>query len=158
MTSQLYHGKNYSQTVQGKRAKIGLLIICSIILILAYWLFSKRDGGKFTNFKQIELVELLSFSNFYNGKKICTRGYYVADDRLSIIKVKLEEDELTRSAWVALGSGRIGPPSIEAGWVEAELCGYFESRRDGQFGDPAVWQHQITVDSYKTFGNPIPVE
>mgnify|MGYP001596116081 CR=1 FL=1 len=104
---------------------------------------------------RVELVELLSFGNFYNGKSVCTRGYYVEDEKLRLLKVSLAEDRYTRVAWVITGNLEIITriPGAKAKFVEAELCGEFESSRNGEFGEPPVWIAQITVESYKTFGD-----
>lgn len=132
-----------------KRHIFLFLIAIGVLLI---FLILKLSSSKDNHQMRIELVNLLSFANFYNGKKVCTRGYYVRDSRLSIIKVRLDEVEYVRSAWVVSRVGDIiKTPQAGQTWIEAEICGIFESRRDGQFGDPAVWQHQITVDSYKLF-------
>lgn len=103
---------------------------------------------------KVELVELLSFGNFYNGKSVCTRGYYIEDEELRLLKVSLAEGRYTRVAWVT-GDREIITriPGAKTKFVEAELCGKFESARNGEFGEPPVWIAQITVESYKTFGD-----
>ena len=129
------------------------LIMAAAVIIFGLYNFSKT-GTIFGNsqYKQVELAQLLSFGNFYDGKKICTRGYYIKNSRLSIIKVSLAEDEFTRSAWVKLPSGEI--LSVNNHYLEAELCGLFESRRGPEFGDRSVWIHQITVEKYKPYSAP----
>ena len=98
----------------------------------------------------------MSFGNFFDGKKICTKGYYVQTATSSILKVSLAEDEFTRSAWVNnLQNLEIIPQkSVETKAVIATICGHFESRRGGEFGIPPVWIHQITVENFKTEGDP----
>ena len=44
--------------------------------------------------------------------------------------------------------------SAQPAAVITTICGYFESRRGGEFGSPPVWNHQLTVDSFKTEGDP----
>jgi len=36
--------------------------------------------------------------------------------------------------------------------VKAKLCGKFESRRAGEWGTPAVWNHNLTVDKFDILG------
>lgn len=113
-----------------------------------------------SKYTRVELVQLLSYGNLYNGKNVCTRGYYVEEDKLRLLKVSLNEDNYTRTSWVVPGDReiitRIQGSGAKA--VEAELCGKFESARNGEFGEPPVWIAQITVDSYKTFGDPMEVK
>lgn len=138
--------------------KSGQIVLLAVFLLLAISItifgmynFSKT-GTIFSNSKytRVELVELLSFGNFYSGKEICTRGYYVKNNRLSIIRVNLEEAELTRSIWIKTPKEDIITNILgTTRYVEAEVCGFFESKRDGEFGDPPVWHHQITAEKYK---------
>ena len=112
----------------------------------------------FTPYRNVAIGELLSYANFYDGKKICTKGYYVETQIYSVIKVSLHEDEFTRSAWVNTGDHEIfASKSYDKQAIIATICGYFESRRDGQFGTSPFWIHQITVESFKTEGESIPL-
>lgn len=143
-----------------KAGQSGLLLIFLImsILLIILGLYNLSKTGSLLGdgeYKRVELVELLSFGNFYSGKKICTRGYYVKDYRLSIIRVNLKEDELiTRSAWVRTPNEDIITSRLSTRYVEAELCGFFESKRGSEFGDPSVWNQQITVEKYKLYSQP----
>lgn len=143
-----YHGK----------LDLGFLIIAVLVGFSIYALVNfARYGQVFgrSSYLKIELVELLSFGNFYNQKNVCTRGYYVEDEKLRLLKVSLAEDRYTRTAWIITGNREIITriPGSKAKFVEAELCGKFESARNGEFGEPPVWIAQITVESYKTFGD-----
>lgn len=126
----------------------------SIYGIVNFAKFGKLWGKP--DYLTVEIVELLSFGNLYNGRNVCTRGYFVEDEELSLLKVRLDEDRLTRTAWVNTGGKEIITMIPVAGTraVVAEICGKFESARSGEFGDPPVWIAQITVDSYKTLGDP----
>mgnify|MGYP003394617338 FL=1 len=137
---------------------IGLLLIAGFVGLAIYSInnFSKNGtlfGQK--EYRQAELVELLSFGNLYNGQKVCTKGYYVKGNNVSILKVRTDEGKLTRSAWVETFGHEIIPAAGGLGnkFVLTEICGKFESARDGEFGEPPVWISQLTVESFKTFGN-----
>ena len=136
----------------------GLLILVAVVAISIYSLVNISNYGTYfgkPKYRRIELVELLSFGNFYNGREVCTRGYYVEGEKLHILKVNLSEDRFTRASWVQTGGDEIITkiPGSSMKAVEAELCGKFESARNGEFGEPPVWIAQITVSSYKTFGD-----
>ena len=138
------------------------LILVSLIVFLIYGFANWQKSGRFFGFstyRTTALIDLLSFANFYNGKRVCTQGYYVQTLTLSIIKIDLAEDEFTRSAWVKNATGEEIIPNISRisnRYVEAKLCGYLESQRTGEFGLPPVWNHQITVEKFETFGEPLP--
>lgn len=130
-----------------------LVVVCSIAI---YSILNIAKYGKFfgkPEYDRVELVKLLSYGNFYNGKEVCTRGWYVEDELLSILKVRLDEDRYTRTAWVQKEEELITrTPGSGLRTIEMEICGKFESDRNGEFGEPPVWIAQITVSSYKTFG------
>lgn len=135
-----------------------IIIFAIFTAVLIYSLINWKNNGSFFGFspyKNVDLAQLLSFANFYNGKNICTTGFYVASDHSSIIKVSLSDDEYTRSAWINNASGKNFFDENTVGQtrsVEAKVCGKFESRRGGEFGNPSVWNHQITVEEFETFG------
>lgn len=133
-----------------------ILIIISLLIVFIYLNLQKRRRElEVPGYQNVDLVTLLSFGNFYNGKQVCTGGFYFQTDRLSIIKVSLKENEYTRSAWVSLPAGKeiITKISGKNRYVVASICGYFESHRTGEFGSPAVWNHQLTVEEFKTLGD-----
>ena len=135
------------------------LIISAIIVgALLYGFINWQTSGNFSGFspyKEVELVDLLSFGNLYDGKKVCTKGYYVKTHDLEILKVSMEEDRLTKSTWVNNQSGKdiiFTYSAASSKYVWAKLCGSFESHRGGEFGHPSVWNHQLTVEKFETFG------
>lgn len=153
-----YPGVLPSSIPERLKPLFGLFLVASIIGILMFIFIRWQQSSSFFGFspyKEVHILDLLSFANLYNGKKICTKGYYVDSPSYSVLKVSLREDEFTRSAWVDLKDHEIitGTLSGERA-VVVNICGYFESRRDGEFGYPAVWNHQLTVDSFKTEGEP----
>ena len=111
----------------------------------------------FSQYKTVKLIDLLSYGNLYTGKKICTRGFYVQSVQVSIIKVSLEDDNFTRSAWILNPTGKEIVTQIPGREriTEATLCGSFESQRAGEFGNPSVWNHQLTVDKFQTHGDAL---
>ncbi len=106
---------------------------------------------KLNNYKTVNLVDLLSYANFYDGQNICTTGFYVESDRLSIIKVSLDEDEYTHSAWINNTSQKsfFDQRSTQTRSEKTRVCGKFASQRGGEFGNPPVWNHQITVENFE---------
>lgn len=107
---------------------------------------------KMKDYKSVNLIDLLSYANFYNGQNICTQGFYTQSDHLSIIKVSLADDEYTHSAWINNTSGKkffYEEAGNQTRSVKAKVCGKFESHRGGEFGNPPVWNHQITVESFE---------
>ncbi len=136
----------------------GLLILVILAAFLIWGLASWQKNGSFFGFspyKTVNLIDLLSYGNLYDGKKVCTRGYYLQADLLSIIKVSLKDDNYTRSAWVLNPTGQEVITQIpgQERIIEATVCGYFASQRAGEFGDPPVWNHQITLEKFQTHGD-----
>lgn len=137
---------------------LGFLFLAVVVGVSIYALVNISKYGHYLGkpkYNRVELASLLSFGNFYDNKEICTRGWYVEGERLRILKVRLDEDKFTRSAWVQTGDLEIITriPNSDTHAVETEICGLFQSSRSGEFGDPPVWISQITVRSYKTFGD-----
>ena len=140
------------------------LISAIIAGILIYGFVNWQQNGSFFGFspyKEVKLVDLISFGNLYDGKKVCTEGYYVKTHDLEILKVSMEEDRFTKSTWVENQSGKdiiFTTPAAPAKYVWAMLCGKFQSHRGGEFGEPSVWNHQLTVEKFETFGEEIRLE
>ena len=159
-TPSFYQGRLPDPTLLAwLKSHVGFLVLCAIIAELIYvsvnWQKSSTLFG-FSPHKDVAILDLLSFANLYNGKKICTRGYYVESPSYTIIKVSLKEDEFTRSAWVNAKDHDIIPGAIsDQKAIITTLCGYFESSRNGEFGFPTIWNHQLTVESFKNEGEPI---
>ena len=136
-----------------------VFLISTIIAgILIYGFVKWQQNGSFLEFspyKEVRLDDLLSFGNLYDGKKVCTEGYYVKTHDLEILKVSMEEDRLTKSTWVNNQSGKdiiFTYSAASSKYVWARLCGSFQSERGGEFGEPSVWNHQLTVEKFETFG------
>lgn len=135
------------------------LIVAIVIGAMIYSLVNFSKYGEFLgrpDYLSVDISELFSFGNFYNGKNVCTTGYYVEGDKLSIFKISLDEDRFTRTAWVILQDNEIITkiPGVGTRAVLAEICGKFEASRGGEFGEPPVWISQITVATYKTLEDP----
>ena len=135
------------------------LIIAAIIVgALFYGFINWQRSGNFFGFapyKEVKLVDLLAFGNLYDCKKVCSTGYYVKTPDLEILKVSMEEDRFTRSTWINNQTGKdiiFSTTSSSSKYVWAKLCGSFESHRAGEFGNPSVWNHQLTVEKFETFG------
>src|SRR3989344_263961 len=127
------------------------LIISAITVgVLFYGFVNWQKSGNFFGFspyKEVELVDLLSFGNLFDGKKVCSTGFYIKTPDLEILKVSMEEDRYTRSTWVNNQTKKdiiFSITSSSSKYVWATLCGYFESHRGGEFGNPSVWNHQLT--------------
>ena len=135
------------------------LIIAAIIVgALFYGFINWQRSGNFFGFapyKEVRLVDLLAFGSLYDGKKICSTGFYVKTPDLEILKVSMEEDRFTRSTWINNQTGKdiiFSTTSSSSKYVWAKLCGSLESHRAGEFGQPSVWNHQLTVEKFETFG------
>lgn len=135
-----------------------LIILAIIVGALFYGFINWQKSGNFFGFspyKEVKLVDLLSFGNLYDGKKVCSEGFYVKTPDLEILKVSMQEDRFTRSTWVNNQSGQdiiFTTSAASSKYVWARLCGSFLSHRGGEFGRPSVWNHQLTVEKFETFG------
>lgn len=122
----------------------------------------QKNGQFFGNYEynEVNITELLSFSNFYSGQKICTKGFYLQTSSYTILKVSLSEDEYTRSLWVYDPQGReiITRLQGQNRGVIATICGTFTSSRGGQYGTLPVWNHQLIVERFETEGDPFELE
>lgn len=144
----------------GTRGFVSFFLVVSIITvgILVYGFINWQKSGIFFGFspyKEVRLVDLLSFGNLYDGKKVCSTGFYIKTPDLEILKVSLEEDRYTRSTWINNQTGKdiiFSTTSSSSKYVWARLCGSFESHRGSEFGTPSVWNHQLTVEKFQTFG------
>src|SRR3989344_9376468 len=124
------------------------LISAIIAGILIYGFVNWQQNGSFFGFspyKEVKLVDLISLGNLYDGKKVCTEGYYVKTHDLEILKVSMEEDRLTKSTWVNNQSGKdiiFTYSAAPSKYVWARLCGSFQSQRGSEFGEPYIWNQQ----------------
>lgn len=131
-----------------------LLLIVAIFLIIFNFLDWQRK-----EVRSVDLVRLLSYANLYDKKFVCTRGYYVKTESLSIIKVSLDEDEFKRSSWVKILPGieilRTTPAEPKK-YTDATICGLFETGRAQGVGSLALWNHQLTAIKFQTHGQTKP--
>lgn len=128
----------------------GLLLLISVCGLLIYLFVNWQKDEK-----SVAIVDLLSFANFYNEKKVCTRGYYVETEAYTILKASIAEDVFTRSIWIKNPTEKeiiIKVPGISDRYIDAKICGFFETTRAGEFGIPSVWNHQLTVEKFQTYG------
>lgn len=137
-----------------------LLLLVILIGFSIYAMINYSNYGNIfgkTAFDNVDLAELLPYANLYDGKDLCTRGIYVQGNSLSIIKVNLDDDKFTKSIWVKVAPGKdliIDASGSQNRAVEAKVCGYFESHRGGSFGEPSIWNHQLTVKTFNMLGRP----
>ena len=133
-----------------------LLIIVAIsgYGIYNYVNFGSPIGKK--GYEDVKLVDLLSFSKVYDGKNVCTQGFYYQTDSTSVIKTKLEDDLFTGSSWVVNETDKdqllLDFTPDRGRVVNAKICGQFESKIDGQFGNPGAWKHQIKAKEFTELG------
>jgi len=141
-----------------------IIIFAIFTAVLIYGFVNWKNNGTlfgFSPYKNVDLAYLLSFANFYSGKKICTKGYYIQTSNLFLLKVSLEENEFERSVWINNQSDKdivLTTPQVPEKGTIATLCGLFESQRAGEFGEPPLWNHQLTVENFRTFGEELPVD
>ena len=148
------------------RGFVSFFLIISAIIVgaLFYGFVNWQRSGNFFGFspyKEVRLVDLLAFGNLFDGKKVCTEGVYVKTPDLEILKVSMEEDRFTRSTWINNQSGKdiiFTASATSSKYIWAKLCGSFESHRGGEFGHPSVWNHQLTVEKFETFGEETRLE
>jgi len=142
---------------------IKFLVPIILILALIYGFVNWQKTGQFfgfSSYKYVDLTQLLSYANLYSGKKVCTQGSYVQTPGTSILKVSLGEDEFTRSTWINNPTEReiiLQSPYAPEKSVQAKICGFFQSSRGGEFGNPPVWNHQLTVEKFETLDQPQPL-
>lgn len=135
-----------------------LLLLVILIGFSIYAMINYSNYGKILGKNPVDniaLTELLPYANLYDGKNLCTRGIYVQGNSLSIIKVNLNDDKFTKSIWVKVAPGNnliIDASGSQNRAVEAKICGYFESHRGGDFGEPSIWNHQLTVKTFDKLG------
>lgn len=139
------------------------IIVVGLAALIIYSFNNFQKSGSFLplkTYKTVNLIELLSFGNFYNQKKICTRGYYVLGEGLEILKIKLDDDNFERSTWISnLTQKDIILTSVvtPSKYVDAKLCGLYHFKRLGGWGSPPVWNHLLEVEKFETFGEYQPL-
>lgn len=132
----------------------GMFVILLLVVVIFLIIFNFLDWQR-KEVHDVDLLRLLSYSNFYDDKFVCTRGYYVKTNSLSIIKVSIIEDEFKRSAWVKTLPGLEilkTTPAEPKKYIDASICGFFETGRAQAIGAPALWNHQLTAIKFETYG------
>ena len=143
--------------------KLFLLILALIIAAVVYFVNNWQKYGSFIKpreLKDIELSELVSFANFYNGRMVCTKGYYIETEGSTYIKMNLEDQDIfKKSVWIINQSGKnFFVDAIQGGKTALfRLCGKFESGRTKGFGNPSIWTHQMIVDRFEQLDRTIPL-
>lgn len=141
-----------------------LTLIIAICIIVAYALLNWQRYGTFwgkRGFENVELVNLISFSALYDGKTICTKGYVIEGNNSTFIKTGVSGSRFEGSAWLINNTGRsfiFNTSNLVTKAVMARVCGSFQSKRDGEFGNPPFWRHQLTINEFSGLGAPFAVE
>ncbi len=144
--------------------KFLLLVLAAIIFATFMYIFInwQRYGSIFTKagYKNVELTSLLSFAAIYDGKNVCTKGYVIEGDGATFIKSETSGSRFDGSAWIinkAKPNFIFNTSNTVTKAVMARVCGYFETKRDGEFGNPPVWKHQLTIYEFLMLEQPFPV-
>lgn len=156
-----YHGR-----VTAKPGFLKLIII--FILVFAVYLLFK-DSIKITGlgfnvdedgYADVDLGNLVSYSNFYDGKQICTEGYHVKVDEFNVLKTDIYTTIYVNSVWIEYAKGRSSTfdSLLSRGQVaRIYACGKFEAGRGRQFGEPSIWRKKLTIEEYKLLDKPKPI-
>ena len=132
---------------------IALLIVSNKFVNWKQYIKKLTNGGN----SKVDISSLISYSNFYRDKYICTEGIHVKSSTFNILKADLGTDQFKSSIWMEYKEGKEGKfdTYIKNGYAaKVAVCGEFESGRGLSFGNPAVYNHQITVDEYELLENP----
>lgn len=132
-------------------------ILVAVLALLIYLMINYSKTGQYLSREvnpNVKIADLLAYGNLYDGKKVCTVGYYVSGYQISILKTSLYEERLRNSIWVKTDKEIITRvPGAGSKYIAAQMCGNFNSSRGRNFGEPPTFIHQLTLDSYKTFGD-----
>lgn len=133
-----------------------------IIVIVGFWYAWTNNFAPLQKIKvffgagyqDVEVENLFSIANLYNGKNVCTKGYYIESTGVNVLKQTFDGDIYNKSMWVVNNSGKkILVNALEDGkGASLKLCGKFESGRGSGFGQPSIWNHQITVQDFELLG------
>ena len=146
--------------------KLGSLVffLVTVSIIVAYALSNWQKYGTFwgkRDYENVELVNLISFASLYDGKYVCTKGYVIERNNASFIKTDVSGSRFEGSAWLINNTGRsfiFNTSSSVTKAVTSRVCGQFESKRDGEFGNPPFWRHQLTINDFSGLASPFAVE
>lgn len=145
--------------------KLGSLLIVLIIIIAvsAYTLPNWQKYGSLfgkRGYENVALANLLSFAAVYDGKNICTKGYVIEGNGTTFIKSETSGSRFDGSAWIVNKANPnfiFNTSNTVTKAVMARVCGNFVTKRDGEFGNPPFWRHQLTINEFSALGNSFPV-
>ncbi len=131
---------------------------------MAYGLLNWQRYGTFLGkrgFENVVLVNLISFSKLYDGRRICTKGYVIEGNNVAFIKTGVSGDRFEGSAWLVNKTGQsfiFNTSNSVTKAVSARVCGYFQSNGQAEFGNPPFWKHQLTINEFSGLGEPFAVD
>lgn len=133
-----------------------LLLVIALLAVVTYGAYNWQKYGNIFghNYPDIDEKDLFTLGSLYDGKNICTKGYYVESSGASVLKINLDTDLFTRSIWVLNNSGRqVFVDALGDGKaVQIKMCGKFESGAGKGFGQPSVYNQQLTVEGFELLG------
>ena len=137
-----------------------IIILAAIIAVLTYGAVNWQKYGNILGKRQdIAFGNLTSLANFYDGKDICTSAYLIQYQDAVVLKASIDGDLFKNSVWVNNVSGKsffvdaLGNNKA----AQARVYGKFESGRGMGFGQPSIWNQQISVDIFKIIGRTQPL-
>src|SRR3989344_1855506 len=129
-----------------------VIILAAIIAAVTYGAINWQKYGNFTGKKQdIALIDMIKFANLNDGKNLCTKGYLIQLQGATVLKTAANNDLYKQSVWINNVSGKsffidaLGDNKA----AQARVCGKFESGRGKGFGQPSIWNQQISVQSFE---------
>ena len=137
-----------------------IIILAAIIAAVTYGAVNWQKYGNILGKKQdIALVDLMKFANLNDGKNFCTKGYLIQFQGSTVLKTTADNDLYKQSVWINNVSGKsffidaLGDNKA----AQARVCGKFESGRGKGFGQPSIWNQQISVQSFEISGRTLPL-
>jgi len=140
-----------------------LFILVASIIILAYGLLNWQEYGTFfgrPGFENVQLVNLITLASFYDGKNVCTEGYVVEGNNTYFIKTGVSGSRYEGSVWLINNTGDsfiFNTSNTVTKAVLGKVCGNFQSKRDGEFGNPPFWRYKLTINKFNQLEDPFPV-
>ena len=116
--------------------------------------FQKIKNFFGNGYQEVDVSSLFSISNIYSGKNVCAKGYYIESMGISVLKPTFDGDLYNKSVWIVNATGRkIFVDALGDGkGALSKLCGKFESGGGKGFGQPSLWNYQITVEDFQLLG------
>ena len=137
-----------------------IIILAAIVAAVAYGSINWQKYGNILGKKQdIALIDLMKFANLNDGKNFCTKGYLIQFEGITVLKTTADNDLYKQSVWINNVSGKsffvdaLGDNKAAG----ARVCGKFESGRGMGFGQPSIWNQQISVQSFEITGEVKPL-